>query len=223
MIVLAVHTTSPSLGVAITAGNEVITETVLPPAKEHLENLAPLVCESLASIALKPDDIDVFAAAIGPGSFSGIRIGLGLIKGMALGMGRPVVGLSSLELLARLGLEPGESGAAIIDARRNHVYMAVYERLDNDARVLWSSELVAKPLIYSKLTDLLQKPPIVVGEVVEGLTDNPDLQFRLTPHSPTECALLAGVRYDKGEAKNVFELNPLYIRVSDAEHKRIKK
>ena len=72
--------------------------------------------------------IDGFGVAIGPGSFSGTRVGLATIKGMALALGKPVAGISSLDILAWQALKDGEWGAPVIDARRGEIYTAFYRK-----------------------------------------------------------------------------------------------
>ncbi len=100
MLILGVHTTSPHLGIAIVQGQQVLLEEVLAPRREHLENLAPLIRDALQKLNLGLQDFYGFGVAIGPGSFSGIRIGLATIKGICLVLGKRGVGISSLDILA---------------------------------------------------------------------------------------------------------------------------
>ena len=128
MVILAVHSTSASLSVAITENRVVLREVILPPDRKHLENLAPLIRDLTAELHLSVLDFDGFGVAMGPGTFSGTRVGLATIKGMALALAKPVAGISSLDILAWQALKDGEWGASVIDARRGEIYTAFYRK-----------------------------------------------------------------------------------------------
>ncbi len=219
MLVLAVHTTSSRLGVAVAEPERVRREIVLPPSKEHLENLAPTIQTLTRELGLNLTDIHGFAVAIGPGSFSGIRIGLATIKGVALALNKPVVGISSLEILAAEGLSVGETGAAIIDARRHEVYIAAYQRTNHGLLVRTSPRLMGVDAVEDTLNRFTNGSLIITGEPVDGLSDKPSISFRPTSHSAARCALLGCERLLKNQADNLHELGPVYIRKSDAEEK----
>jgi tRNA threonylcarbamoyladenosine biosynthesis protein TsaB len=223
VLVLAVHTTSSQLGVAVAEPGRVRGAIVLPPSKEHLENLVPTMLELTRDLRVNLTDIDGFAVAIGPGSFSGIRIGLATIKGIALALDKPMVGVSSLEILAWEGLEGEETGAAIIDARRHEVYMATYRRTDPKLSVLAPPRLLGWDAVEDTLSGFSEGSHVVTGEPVAGLTDRPTIRFRAASHSPARCALLACERLLRNQADDIHQLGPVYIRKSDAEEKAASK
>jgi tRNA threonylcarbamoyl adenosine modification protein YeaZ len=201
----------------------VLQEIVLPRGREHLENLAPLVQQILDDRQILLEDFDGLAAAVGPGSFSGIRIGLATVKGMALALSKPVVGISSLDVLAWQAVSEGETGACFIDARRSEVYTALYRRGHDDLEVL-DGPMLVKVEDVSRLADRLNRHKLVIcGEtdIVEAVAkENPDfVPSRVAHPSPGALASLAERYFLRGKGRGVHELTPQYIRRSDAEEK----
>lgn len=222
MIILAVHSTSASLSVAITENQVVLRESVLPPARKHLENLAPLIKDLAAELNLSLRGIDGFGVAIGPGSFSGTRVGLATIKGMALALAKPVAGISSLDILAWQALKDGECGAPVIDARRGEIYTAFYRRSGEDVMLISGPMLIKSGefLEHSQKVgcSLLLCGDSVVDDIVESM---PNLvRSPVNAPSAAACALLACERIRRGDADDLHLLTPLYIRRSDAEEKK---
>jgi tRNA threonylcarbamoyladenosine biosynthesis protein TsaB len=222
MRVLAAHTTTPTLSVAFTEGGRVLGERTLPPGREHLENLAPMIRELAARLRISLEALDGFGVAIGPGSFSGIRIGLAAMKGMALALEKPVVGISSLAVLATQGLSDGDAGASVIDARRGEMYVAAYKKLENRLIELCSPELI--PLAQlGRYCEALPKGLILCGgAIVDGLeAEIPNVaRTVLATPSAAVCAMMAAQRLGSGDVDELHALSPLYIRRSDAEEKR---
>lgn len=223
MLILAIHSTSPRLGIAVTRDGIVLEEIVLPPGREHLEKLAPVVQQVLARQQIALADFNGFSAAVGPGSFSGIRIGLATVKGMALALSKPVAGISSLDVLAWQALPEGETGVSIIDARRSEIYVAAY-RKDHGELTLLEGTMLAKTAALNRLADRLDSRRLVIcGDmaIVETVTDS-DPRFVPSPvnyPSPAVLALLADRYFAGGASRGVHALAPLYIRRSDAEEK----
>jgi tRNA threonylcarbamoyladenosine biosynthesis protein TsaB len=124
LIILAIDTTSDLGSIAITDGERVIEEFVLPPSDGVGHVLFGEIEKLLARLNLKLADIDGFASASGPGTFTGVRIGLTAVKGLAEALSRKVVAVSNLKAMADFGT--GELRAPWIDARRSEIYGAVY-------------------------------------------------------------------------------------------------
>ncbi len=222
MIVLAVHSSSPRLAVALADSGRVLREEVLPPAKKHLENLAPLIKELTYRVAIGFQEIDGFGVAIGPGSFSGIRVGLATVKGMALASKKPVVGVGSLEIIAMQGLNEGESAASVIDARRNEIYAALWKK-ENDRILLIDGPVLGSTEILKSWADRIGNKLVLCGEsVVEQTAEsNPELfSARVLTPSAAVCARIAWQRLSVGDADHIHTLTPRYIRKSDAQEKR---
>ena len=222
MVILAVHSTSASLSVAVTDRRLVLREIILPPDRKHLENLAPLIRDLAAGLHLSVLDIDGFGVAMGPGSFSGTRVGLAMIKGMALALAKPVAGVSSLDILAWQALKDGEWGAPVIDARRGEIYTAFY-RKSGDNVMLIAGPMLIKAEEFSQHADKVSGKLLLCGDpVLDQLVESiPNLaRSPVAAPSAAACALLAYERIRQGNADDLHLLTPLYIRRSDAEEKK---
>jgi tRNA threonylcarbamoyladenosine biosynthesis protein TsaB len=135
--ILAVDTTTEYGSLAILRDEELVEEVQLHAPKGFAHVLYGHLAELLHRHALKPGDIDCFAAASGPGSFTGVRVGLACVKGLAEAVGRPAVAISNLQAIASCGT--ARLRAVVMDARRGEVYGAVY---DSESRLV-APEVVA--------------------------------------------------------------------------------
>ena len=129
MNLLAIETSTELCSAALLRGEELFVEEILAPS-QHAERLAPMVRRLLARAGLAAADMDAFAFGQGPGSFTGLRIACGLAQGLALGAGRPVVGVSSLLALAEQA--NASRVVAALDARMGETYLAAYSRMGGD-------------------------------------------------------------------------------------------
>jgi len=211
-LILAVDTTHEFGSLALARGEEILEELPLhAPAGfahvlyHHLERL-------LERHRVKPGDIDRFAAASGPGSFTGVRVGLACVKGLAEALGKPAVAVSNLQALSTFGSAPLR--AAVMEARRGEVYGAVYD----DVAGLAATEVVA---LFSAWLETLP-----AGE----------LEFVSPDFAPFRAGL-AGTRFDRvpivtapralaaaiarlafrAEPRDPAALDANYVRRSDAE------
>lgn len=217
------HSTTSRLGVCLTDGDRVLGSTVFPPGRKHVEHLAAGIDELTRGLQADLKSIDGFGVAKGPGSFSGIRVGMALIKGLVLVLRKPVAGLSSLEILAWGGLKDGEIGAAVIDARRNEVYTAVYAKQGKELRCLDQPRLIPQRRLGALAQEfgaevIVSGAPPFWGEP-EGM---PRQVRQLDPEDQaTWCAQLARRYIESGCSDGLHQLVPLYVRRSDAEEKRV--
>ncbi len=144
MRILALDTAGMSCSVALVDERQVRAERTVASGHSHNRHLMSLIEGVLAAGGLKPADLDLLAVTRGPGSFTGVRIGLATVQALSLASGKPVVAVSNLEALA-LQAAPKEGRiAALIDARRGEVYHAVYHMCGGDLQAL-SEEAVAEP------------------------------------------------------------------------------
>ncbi|MBV8071725.1 MAG: tRNA (adenosine(37)-N6)-threonylcarbamoyltransferase complex dimerization subunit type 1 TsaB [Acidobacteriaceae bacterium] len=198
MIILALDTTSEFGSVAIRCAGRTVAETAIHAPDGFAHVLFPAVNKILQDAGLTVADIDCFAAASGPGSFTGVRIGLSTIKGLAEATRRPVAGISNLRALSSFGRS--HVRAVVLDARRGEVYAGIY-----------TSDL---------------EP--VGGEVVSALdawkrTLDPGLEYEFVfaGHPPrplaAAVALCAELDYGKNRWLDAAELDANYVRRSDAE------
>lgn len=204
--ILAVDTTHEFGSIAL-AGDVVPLHS--PSGFAHV--IYPHIRELLERSGVRLDAIDCFAAASGPGSFTGVRVGLACIKGLAEATGKPAVAVSNLEAIATFGTAPLR--AVLIDARRGDVYGAVY---DTEGRLV-------VPETVGKLTDWLASLPTVDLEFIStdftafggGLPPAP----RITAPRALAGAVaeIAAARLLRGEACDPAALDANYVRRSDAE------
>ncbi len=127
MKILAIDTTSKICSVAILEDEQVIDEINLDSGLTHSENLMPIVKEILEKNKLELKDINLIGVDVGPGSFTGIRIGVASVKAMAEVFNLPVASVTSLETLAR-NVESDLPIVSLIDARNNQVYMGIFDK-----------------------------------------------------------------------------------------------
>ena len=126
MIVLAIDTTLAACQAAVLDGDTVLAVRSEPMQRGHQERLAPLVAEVMAAAGLGFDRLDRVGVTIGPGSFTGVRVGLAFAKGLALALDIPCIGIGTLEALAATAGGAGRR-AAVIDAKRGQVYLQLFD------------------------------------------------------------------------------------------------
>ncbi len=223
-LLLAIETATRVCSVALARGDEVIAERANHDARLHSERLLPMIDELLAGAGVRLAEVEAFAVSIGPGSFTGLRIGLATVKAFALSDGRPVAAVSTL---AALCASAGGEGAvaALLDARRGALYSACCSRA-GIARADLLADCVATP---AELAEQLPRGVrVVVGEGArEGAADlarrRPDLAQLELPDggaSASSVARLGAALLVEGAARDAAELVPVYLRRAEAEARR---
>jgi len=213
------------LSVAITGDGRLRVELNLDIGETHSRHLLPVLDRALEISRLQLADMDGFAVTQGPGSFTGLRIGMGTVKGLATAAKKPVVAVSSLEALARQVSDSPFAVCSLIDARKNEVYHACYPLCGG--RRQWR----VKPRVSSMdevLADL-DMPVLFVGNgavlyrerIRERLGDlarfaDPALHMIRA----AVVARMAEARFAAGDIDSLETLTPLYVRRPDAEMKR---
>jgi tRNA threonylcarbamoyladenosine biosynthesis protein TsaB len=214
-LVLAVDTTHESGSLALTAGGETMEEVRLHAPAGFGHVLYGHLSQLLARHGVTPAAIDCFAAASGPGSFTGVRVGLACVKGLAEAMGRLAVGVGNLEAMATFGT--GLLRAVVMDARRGEVYGAVY---DAGGRVVLP-EVVAKfPAWLETLPAGVEFIATDFGPFRSGLagTGFEDAPVVTAPSALAGAiARIASARWLEGEACDPASLDANYVRRADAE------
>lgn len=227
MIVLGVESASTQGGVALVGGAGVVAEYVLNIEATYAERLMPAIDRLLQDARVTIPEVEGLAVSIGPGSFTGLRIGLSTVKGLALATGKPVVGVPTLQALAwslpycRYPICP------ILDARKQEVYCALFE-YQGPNLICLMEETTLDPEALAKRID---RPTLFVGDgwkvygpfflQVLGQRAVPPPASRGT--SPAAVADLGRRRLVQGEKDLVETLIPRYIRPSEAELKRRNK
>jgi len=216
MIVLALDTTGRRGSLALLRDGALLEARWIEAPDGFGARLYPEMRETLTRHSLAVHDIDGFAAAAGPGSFTGIRIGLTAIKALAEVNGKQVTGVSNLEALAALG--EGPFRAAVMDARRGEVYAAVYD----DAGRLVVDEVVTKWETFLKLVegrDVCFTASSAALFEEQGVAALPRGVARTVTSEPTATAVarIAAQRFHAGEGVSPEALDANYVRRPEAE------
>ena len=202
-LILAVDTTTAHGSLALVRGGETLEEVALDAPSGFGQVLYGAIEALLSRHAVRVDGIDCFAAASGPGSFTGVRVGLACVKGMAEALGRPAVAVSNLEALARFGRRPLR--APILDARRGEIYCAVYDA----AGRLVLPETVAT--LSAWLSALPPEVEFVATDWPEGIPATP----RVT--APRQLAAMVAHAASARAWQDPAALDANYVRRADAE------
>jgi tRNA threonylcarbamoyladenosine biosynthesis protein TsaB len=212
-VLLAFDTSSPTVSVAVHDGADVVARLVSAETMRHGEQLTPLIDEALRQIGITARDLTAIAVGVGPGPFTGLRVGLVSARTMAYVLQIPVYGVCSLDVLAVEAVDTGTvtgSFVAASDARRREVYLATYD--EEGVRV--SGPDVQRP---ADVDESLRRLP-VVGEGAALYPDVfPDGRRPLRP----DAGWLA--RCVVEERAELHDPEPLYLRRPDAEIPRAPK
>jgi len=228
---LALDTSGPVAGVAILRDGQVAYEGAAVNAMTHSVSLLPMVEEALTRSGLTIEDIDLYAAVTGPGSFTGVRIGVSMVKGMAHGAGKPCVGIDALQALAA-----GVSGkdaliCPIQDARAGQVYGAAFRAgmpprraLENQAQELslFVNACLAVAETHESLCfvgDGVSRYRAALEEMLGERADFPPAHLAYL--RPASVAMLAQVYAQ--QAGDYLTLQPQYLRAPQAERARARK
>ncbi len=208
---LAVDTATEACSVALWQDGKVL-ERFEVAGRSHTERLLPMLDALLAEAGCVPTQLDGLVSGVGPGSFAGVRIGVGLVKGMALALDRPVVPVLSLTSLAQraIRLHTATQVAAVIDARMDEIYFARYTRGDDGRAQLDGQALVCAPADAPALAGGTWQ---VVGSGAKLLraTAMTTIIADALPHA--EDALhWAMAEWQGGRTIHGDELEPVYLR-----------
>ncbi len=231
MKILALDTSGPVCGVAVTAEGRVLYEGAAVNKLTHSVNLMPMVQEALTRAGLAVGELDLLAAVVGPGSFTGVRIGVSTVKGLAHGLGKPCVGVDALEALAAGVSDPNALICPIQDARAGQVYGAVFKAgmpplRQTPDEALKLDEFLTRALIVAEPTQSLyflgdgveKYRASIVERLGAGATFAP---AHLAYLRPAAVALLAQAH--AGEQTDYLGLMPKYLRAPQAERARAAK
>jgi tRNA threonylcarbamoyladenosine biosynthesis protein TsaB len=184
----------------------------------HSELLRPMVAEVLREAGLRVAEIDGFVGGIGPGSFAGLRIGVAFVQGLAAAHERPVVGISSLELLALQGFALGaDEVLAAIDARMSEVYVAQYRRNAEGFPEVLVAPSVCAPTAVTAVSAMqigIGSGWSVYGDAL-GAALGKAVPARCVPEALPDIAdgmAWAAARFTRGDARAAADLQPLYLR-----------
>jgi tRNA threonylcarbamoyladenosine biosynthesis protein TsaB len=222
MKILAVDTATKSCSVAIIDAGSLSAELTTQSDQTHSKHLMQRIDAVLGMADLSAVDLDGLAVTLGPGSFTGLRIGISTIKGLAYALDKPVVGISSLNALAWQCADRSFLICPLLDARKGEVYFATY-RFDDGTLASKSTERATPPEVA---VQNIKEPCVFIGSGAQVYRQNiikalGDLAH-FAPHSQniiraSSVAFLSLKRFETSDTDELASLVPCYIRKSDAE------
>jgi tRNA threonylcarbamoyladenosine biosynthesis protein TsaB len=218
--VLALDTSTPRAAVAIATADGDVLVAAADPSRRHGRDLVPSIRALLAEAALSPGALDLIAVGLGPGSYTGLRVGLTAAKALAYALGRPLIGLDSLEAIARNAPDVAAKVAVVADAQRGDLYAADFARPAPGAPPVRVSPTRIEPI--ASWTARLDPATLVLGPGVSRLPPLPSLTIAAADdpaHWPDGRRLVAMAReaHRDGRRDDPYFLEPLYLRRSAAE------
>ena len=230
MNLLAVDTSGPVAGVAILRDGEVAYEGAAVNRLTHSVNLMPMIEEALGRAGLDVSEIDYYASVTGPGSFTGVRIGVSAVKGMAHGANKPCIGVDALEALAMGVCTADALICPIQDARAGQVYGAAFLPGVPPVRVLENMAEKLPVFVEKALEKAEGRKLLFLGDgvkpyrkAIEELLGDRALftPAHMSYLRPASVAVLADLH--KEDAVDYLTLMPVYLRAPQAERERARK
>lgn len=230
MNLLAVDTSGPVAGVAVLRDGAIAYEAAAVNHLTHSANLMPMIEEALSRAGLSIADIDLYAAVTGPGSFTGVRIGVSAVKGMAHGAGKPCVGVDALEALAASVCLSDALLCPLQDARAGQVYAAAFLPGLPPKRVLPNMAEKLDVFLEQALAAADGRALCFMGDGVapyqQAIRDRLGERVVFTPAHlrylrPASVAMLASLHADN--AVDYLTLMPVYLRAPQAERERARR
>lgn len=222
MLVLGIDTGTPYCGIAVSRSGEIIGESGLLLGKRHQEELAPEIERLLAGLGLTASSLDGVAVSAGPGSFTGLRVGLALAKGLCFATGAALLLVPTLQAVAAGLPFLRHPVCPLLNAGKGEVYAGLYDTSSGNAECL-RPDTVVHP---ERISDIITQPTVLVGTgvvayrgaIVEQLGEMALLPpFAPATHCAPAVAYLGGIRMGLGEHDDLASAEPLYIRKCDAE------
>ncbi len=224
MKILGIDTSSNASSVAVIEDNKLICEYTVNTKTTHSQKLMPMIENMLLMSGINIKEIDAIAICVGPGSFTGLRIGMATAKAISHVNNLPVIGVNSLEILAGNMDLCDKKICSILDAQRNQVYTGRY-KFEN------GSIVEIQPVDVVEIENLLEEISkdndewILVGEAVykyeEKIKEIKNIDIPAPSHNVTKASSLCSIAMEKYnnniDIYNCYDINPMYIRKSQAE------
>lgn len=224
MTILAMDTATMVSSVAVATKDRVLAELTAETRFTHSETLVVNIEEVMRLADVKREELSAVAVSLGPGSFTGLRIGLATAKAISYALSIPLVGVPTLEVLAAAFPSPGTVVAPLIDAQKGNAYFALY-RSTEQGLVCDKEVAVASPQEIAETIAEIDRPVMIAGDfarklVAKGIELPKNASIAPITHIMPRAALVAArafVRLKNGEGKSLMELEPIYVRRSEAE------
>lgn len=218
-MLLAIDTSTSQLGLALYDGAQVISEYAWRSSQRHTVELAPAISELLTRSGQTMEDVHAVGVALGPGSFTSLRVGLSLAKGLALSRHIPLIGIPTLDILAVAQPASKLPLAILIQAGRGRYALGWYK----NSKKGWQASDPARVVTLKALMDEIKNPSLVCGELTaedrRQLEGNQNVQLASPAQSvrrPAALAELAWGRWQAGEVDDEATLAPIYLHTAEA-------
>lgn len=223
-LILALDTATPTCSIALTSGDldsgEIVAALSLDSGVTHSRRLLGSIDQMFQEIDYDLKMVSAIAVGLGPGSFTGLRIGMATAKGMAHGTGLPLIGISSLDSIA-VTIRDERLICVLLDARKKEVYARFYRSDNNGFARPCTDHVVLSP---AKIAHQIEEPVLMAGdgvdvyseELVEILGDRME-KAKISYPSAEMIGLLSGELYREEQFLDIAAAEPTYVRASDAE------
>ena len=227
MIILAIECATRSASIALLNDDKIIGEVYLGAGRHHAEVLIPAMEKLFSLTGMTIDDTDLLACTRGPGSFTGVRVGISTIKGLALAAEKPIVGVSTLKVLAMNLSFSRNLICTLLDAQKNQVYSGLYRIGENGLPEPAADDRLNE--IETLIGDLSKENIDFIGDgalryqdkILEGISSANILNNeRINNPNASALGLIAFDHYKRGLIDNQLTLAPVYLRLSEAEMKK---
>ena len=223
MLTLAFESSAKAASVALCEDSRMISQVIQCSGLTHSRTLLPMAEDLLRNTETEMKQIDCFAVAQGPGSFTGIRIGIATVKGLSWAAEKPCIGVSTLAAMAWNGTAAGELVCAVMDARRSEVYNALF-RIEDGRPVRLCPDRAIPLSVLAEELDALPETPFLVGdgaELTASFLRQRGLSFRCAPDNLRwQSAWGVAMEALGKEPASSQDLLPVYLRLSQAERER---
>lgn len=225
---LGLETSSRLASVAIADGEKLLGEVTLDTRLSRTEKLHEIISRLLADLALKVSDIDIIAFSEGPGSFTGLRIGMAAALGLGYGADRPIVAVPSLEVIAYPWRHLGHPVVVLSGHRRGHLYLAAYQWADSRFRVILEPANRPEDEMLDAVTGLEADRLLFAGDALDSLAGAVQARLGeracLTPPEASRAAHVAALALDPSRpcwtGRDCEGRMPNYLRDADARKPR---
>ncbi|MBR5309605.1 MAG: tRNA (adenosine(37)-N6)-threonylcarbamoyltransferase complex dimerization subunit type 1 TsaB [Oscillospiraceae bacterium] len=229
---LAFDTSAKAASVALSQDGKLISEFYLDSGFTHSETVLPMAKAVLDAARITPSDVDLFAVNCGPGSFTGLRIGIAAVKALGMSLDKPCAAVSTLEALAYNMQSSKGIICAAMDARCNQVYTAFFESDGINVTRICDDRAVSTDLLFEDIKKLFDER----GEKIWLVGDGAALCYKkfgeeYVKTAPTQLVLghasgtciAAEKLYENGKTVSAAELVPNYLRLAQAEREKLQK
>jgi tRNA threonylcarbamoyladenosine biosynthesis protein TsaB len=219
-MLLAIDTSTTWMGLALFDGVQVVSESIWQTRSHHTVELAPAIQQMMARSGVRPADLEALGVALGPGSFTSLRIGLAVAKGMALALHLPVIGVPTLDILAAQAPPSELPLAAVLKAGRGRLGVQFFSTILGSG---WQAQGDPRVLTAEELSDMIKRPTLVWGEL-----DSHERQVLARKRKnvvlaspaqalrrPSYLAEIAWRRWQLGKTDEVVTLAPIYLHLAE--------